>query len=126
MRSTIYDEIGGEQTVGAVVDILYERLLADGDLMRYFDGRDMTGLKAHQRALIGVALGATQEQYQGRMMHPAHAGLAVTDEAFDRVLDHLLAALGEAGVPAATSARIVAMLQPLRTDVVQAAVAARR
>ena len=41
MRSTIFDEIGGEPAVTAVVDAFYERLVADPDLMSYFDGRDM-------------------------------------------------------------------------------------
>ena len=124
MPSTIYDEIGGEPAGTAVVDLLYERLIADPDLMAYFEGRDMARLKAHQRALVTVALGGASEQYGGRMMHPAHSGLAITDEAFDRVLEHLLAVLTEVGVPAVTSAKILAILQPLRTDVVQSSLAA--
>ena len=123
MRTTIFDEIGGEPTVTTVVDLFYERLLADPGLMRYFEHRDLARLKAHQRALVTVALGGS-EQYSGRMMHPAHAGLAITNEAFDRVLDHLLEVLTEVGVPAVTSARILAILQPLRTDVVQPSLAA--
>src|SRR5215210_3068273 len=123
MRSTIYDEIGGEPAVTAVVDAFYERLIADPDLMPYFDGRDMARLKAHQRALVTVALGGTSEKYTGRMMQPAHAGLAITDEAFDKVLDHLLAVLTGAGVAPVTSAKILAILQPLRTDVVQSSMA---
>ena len=126
VRRTIYDEIGGAPAVDAVVDALYERLIADPDLMAYFDGRDVARLKAHQRALVTVALGGTAEEYGGRMMQPAHAGLAITNEAFDKVLDHLLAALTGAGVPPATSARILAILQPLRTDVVQPSMAVVR
>ena len=124
MRSTIYDEIGGEPAVTTVVDLFYERLVADPDLLSYFEGRDMAQLKAHQRALVTVALGGTSEQYAGRMMHPAHAGLAITNEAFDKVLDHLLAVLTDVGVPTLTSAKILAILQPLRTDVVQSSLAA--
>ena len=119
MKSTIYDEIGGGAAVDAVVEAFYQRLVADADLVSYFEGRDMTRLKAHQRALITVALGGTSEEYGGRMMHPAHSGLAVTHEAFDKVLDHLGAVLGGAGVPPATTAKVLAILQPLRTDVVQ-------
>ncbi len=126
MRRTIYDEIGGAPAVEAVVDALYERLIADPGLMAYFDGRDMARLKDHQRALVTVALGGTSEEYAGRMMQPAHAGLAVTHEAFDKVLDHLLAVLTDAGVPAVTAAKILAILQPLRTDVVQAPLTATR
>jgi hemoglobin len=126
MRSTIYDEIGGAPAVTAVVDAFYERLVADDDLSAYFAGKDMARLKAHQRALVTVALGGTSEEYKGKMMHPAHAGLAITNEAFDKVLDHLLAVLTDVGVPAVTSAKILAILEPLRTDVVQARVAAVR
>ena len=124
MKSTIYDQIGGEPAVTAVVEEFYRRLLADAELLSYFEGRDMTRLKAHQRALVTVALGGTSEEYNGRMMHPAHAGLAITNEAFDKVLDHLASVLTDAGVPAVTTARVLAILQPLRTDVVQAPLAA--
>ena len=124
MKSTIYDEIGGEPAVTAVVDEFYTRLLADPELLSYFEGRDMQRLKAHQRALVTVALGGTSEEYNGRMMHPAHAGMSITHDAFDRVLDHLSSVLGDAGVPAVTTAKILAILQPLRTDVVQAPMAA--
>ncbi len=125
MKSTIYDEIGGAPAVNAVVETFYQRLVADPDLMSYFDGRDMARLKAHQRALVTVALGGTSEEYNGRMMHPAHSGLAITHEAFDKVLGHLAAALDDVGVTDATSTRILAILQPLRTDVVQAVAAVR-
>lgn len=125
MHSTIYDEIGGEPALTAVVDAFYERLVADPDLMSYFDGRDMRRLKAHQRALVTVALGGTEE-YTGRMMQPAHAGMAITHEAFDKVLEHLEAVLLGAGVAPVTAAKVLAILQPLRTDVVESSMAGLR
>jgi hypothetical protein len=54
---SIYDAIGGEATVGAVVDELYRRLLDDSAPKRYFDGVDMVQLARHQRAFITAALG---------------------------------------------------------------------
>ena len=126
MRTTIYDEIGGAPAVDAVVEAFYQRLLADPDLLSYFEGRDMTRLKAHQRALVTVALGGTSEEYTGKMMHPAHAGMAITNEAFDKVLDHLEAVLAGAGVAPVTTAKILAILQPLRTDVVHSSMAVVR
>jgi hemoglobin len=126
MRSTIYNEIGGAPAVTAVVDAFYERLVDDTDLAPYFAGKDMARLEAHQRALVTVALGGTSEEYNGKMMHPAHAGLAITGQALDKVLDHLLAVLTDVGVPPVTSAKILAILEPLRTDVVQSTLAAVR
>lgn len=120
MRTSIYDEIGGAPAVAAVVEQFYERLLADETLARYFAGSDMNRVKAHQRALVTVALGGTSEQYSGRMMHPAHTGMAITDEAFDKVLVHLLAVLAGLGVTDTTASKIAAILQPVRADIVQA------
>ena len=57
------------------------------------------------------------------MMHPADSGLAITDDAFDKVLDHLHAVLA-GGVAPLTCAKVLAILQPLRTDVVQSPVVA--
>jgi len=120
VRRTLYDDIGGEPAVTEVVDRLYRRVVADPDLRGFFDGRDLARIEAHQRALLTVALGGTPDGYTGRTMHTAHAGLAITHNAFDRVLAHLSGALADVGVPDITSARIVAMLRPIRGDVVQA------
>ena len=119
MRDTIYDEIGGAPAVTAVVDAFYERLVADPDLMSYFDGRDMRRLKDHQRALVTVALGGSSEEYTGRMMQPAHSGMAITHEEFDKVLAHLDGVLLDAGVQQVSVAKVLAILRPLRGDVVQ-------
>lgn len=124
MKSTIYDEIGGAPAVDAVVNAFYQRLVADPALSSYFAGKDMARLKAHQRALVTVALGGTSQEYTGRMMGPAHDGLGITAAAFDAVLDHLMAVLAGAGVRPVTAAKIEAILQPLRADVVQAGVRA--
>ncbi|MEN3314648.1 MAG: hemoglobin [Acidimicrobiaceae bacterium] len=121
MKPTIYEELGGAPAVAAVVEAFYERLLADPDLSGYFAGKDLTRLKAHQRALVTVALGGGSETYTGRLMGPAHEGLEITDGAFDAVLDHLAAALDGAGAPTTTVAKVMAILEPLRSDVVQAA-----
>jgi hemoglobin len=125
LHGTIYDEIGGAPAVAAVVDLFYERLLADPTVSHYFVGKDLARLKAHQRALVTVALGGMSERYTGRLMGPAHAGLAITDDAFDRILMHLEAVLLDAAVAPTTVGKVMAILEPLRPEVVQAPVAAR-
>ncbi|MBO0821228.1 MAG: group 1 truncated hemoglobin [Nocardiopsaceae bacterium] len=115
---SMYDEIGGKAAVTAVVDDFYNRLLADPSLANYFSGKDMKALKKHQRALVTVALGGS-DTYTGQMMGPAHAGLNITGPAFDSVLEHLKASLASKGVAEDTIGKIVAILEPLRGDVVQ-------
>lgn len=122
--TTIYDEIGGAPAVTLVVDRFYDRLVADPTVNQYFAGKDMARLKAHQRALVTVALGGMSETYTGRLMGPAHAGLNITGDAFDRILMHLEAVLVDAGVAPITIGKIMAILEPLRPEVVQSATAA--
>ena len=115
---TIYEEIGGAPAVAQVVDVFYQQLLADPSVSHYFAGKDLARLKAHQRALVTVALGGVSETYMGRMMGPAHADLGITDEAFDTILSHLEAVLLAADVNPTTVGKIMAILEPLRPDVV--------
>jgi hemoglobin len=118
MSQSIYEEIGGEPAVSAAVDLFYERVWADRDLSRYFDGTDREKLKGHQRAFISTALGGPAAD-QGRPLSEAHAGLGITDHAFDQVVAHLAGALTEFDVPAPTIEEIAAALAPLRGDVVE-------
>jgi hemoglobin len=116
---TLFDALGGSAAVEAVVDLFYDRVLADPALSGYFEGRDMARLKRHQRLFVGQALGS-REPYPGRTMQRAHSGLAVTGEAFDLVVAHLAGALAEAGVDGATIGTIAETLLPLKPDIVTA------
>jgi hemoglobin len=118
--TTIYDQIGGREAVGAAVDIFYRRVLCDHVLRPYFASTDMRRQKAHMRVFLAVALGGP-ELYRGRDLGSAHAGLGVTDEAFNRVVGHLVATLVQLEVPSELIDAIGAKLVPLRPAVVQAA-----
>jgi hemoglobin len=117
--ASVYDEIGGAASVSAAVEIFYDKVLADPTLAGYFEGTDVSHLKRHQRAFIGAALGGA-ELYAGRSMADAHAGLAITPEAFDQVVSHLATTLAELGVPADTIGAIAGKLAPLKPDIVSA------
>jgi hemoglobin len=117
--TSIYEQIGGRDAVHAAVDIFYGRVLGDRVLAPWFASVEMRRLKAHMRAFLAVALGGA-DVYRGRDMGAAHAGLGVTDEAFNRVVGHLVATLVELSVPAELITAIGAKLEPLRAVVVQA------
>lgn len=115
--ASIFDQIGGASAVSAVVDEFYERVVADPRLGGHFTGTDMGKLKAHQRSFVAAALGGPQE-YRGKTMDEAHAGLGITGEDFDAVVGHLAGALTHCGVPQDTIATIAGALAPLRDQVV--------
>ncbi|GGW76260.1 group I truncated hemoglobin [Streptomyces griseoloalbus] len=118
-QQSLFGQLGGEDAVAAVVDIFYDKVLGDPDLKPYFAGVDLDRLKQHQRRFIGQALGSTRP-YSGRSMRKAHEHLAITDAAFGRVVEHLAASLGEAGVDEETIGIVAETLLPLKQDIVTA------
>lgn len=112
-----YDRIGGGPAVAQVVDRFYQLILADDQLASYFDSVDMPRLKRHQVLLISQVLGGPVS-YDGRDLAAAHAGLAITDEAFGRVVAHLVTTLKEFDVPAEIIDRVGAALGPTQKDIV--------
>ncbi|MER7006752.1 group 1 truncated hemoglobin [Dactylosporangium sp. NPDC000555] len=114
---SIYDAIGGAESVRAAVEGFYTRVLGDSRLAGFFADVDISRLKTHQRAFIAAALGGP-EVYAGRDMAAAHAGLGLTDAHFDAVVAHLADTLTELGVPGDRIAEIATALGPLRERIV--------
>ena len=114
---SIYESIGGEPALAAVVDDFYVRVLADPQLVAFFDGVNMPKLKGRQVEFFAAALGGP-DFYQGGSMRQVHAGRGISQADFDRVAFHLTAALAAAGVPAETIAQIIKAIAPLADDIV--------
>jgi hemoglobin len=116
---SLFDEIG-DATLRTAVNLFYQRVLADPGLAPWFGGVDMTRLRAHQLAFLAGALGGP-DLFNGRDIAAAHAGLEITDWAFDQLIGHLATALRDLGTSPATVDRLVRRLEPLRRAVVDEA-----
>ena len=114
-----YLGLGGTQAFGALVEELDRRILQDERLRSYFDGVSLERLKHHQRSFLAMVFGGPPG-YLGRTVEAAHSKLDVTDEAFDRVMDHLIATLVDLGVSPQLIREVAWMLLPLRHDIVRA------
>lgn len=115
---SLYEKLGGEQTIKTVVEKFYGRVLGDDSLAPFFEGADMVNLKRHQALFISQALGGPK-QYDGKSMFEAHKHLAITGEQFDSVAGHLVATLRELGVGQADIDTVVGVVAPLKDDIVQ-------
>ncbi|OLF11992.1 group 1 truncated hemoglobin [Actinophytocola xinjiangensis] len=116
---TIYEDIGGQEALAAVVDDFYDRVLADPALTGSFAGVNLARLKGLQVEFFAVALGGPDE-YGGRTMKEVHRGLGITRHQFDLVAGHLEGSLRTAGVPGETVPDIMAAVAPLAGDIVSA------
>lgn len=124
-ETTLYDHIGGAAAVDAAVERFYELVWEDPSLAPYFERIDGEQLKRHQRQFLTVTLRGGGNEYVGRAMDRAHAGLGITDAAFDSVVGHLVSTLQELGVDEGSITTIGGALAPLRASIVQAPQAPR-
>lgn len=113
----IYDAIGGEPALVAVVDDFYVRVLADPQLSGFFAGANMPKLKGRQVEFFAAVLGGP-DVYQGADMRQVHLGRGISQADFDKVALHLTTALAAAGVPTETIAQIAQAVTPLAGDIV--------
>lgn len=116
---TLYEEIGGGHAVGELIEVFYRTVMADPALAPYFEGIDVHRIKAHQYAFLSAATGGP-EYYVGRSIKRVHTGLRITDEHFDRMVDHLAASLRGRGADEPTVQAVAGKLRPFREDVVTA------
>ena len=117
--ASAYDSLGAENGLRSAVDEFYDRICADRSLAPYFAGVDLPTLKRHQVDMLSGATGGPR-RYSGRDMAAAHAGLNITDEAFDRVVGHLNATLVETGADDSAIRAVLGALTPLRLSIVTA------
>lgn len=112
-----YERVGGADAVTTVVQLFYERVLADPELAGYFTDVDMPRLKRHQVLLISQVLGGPAE-YDGQDLRAAHTGMQITSDHYARVFGHLVAVLHDAGVDAEIIGRVGTELAGAERDIV--------
>jgi hemoglobin len=97
-EETLYERLGGEESIEAVVDRFYEHVMADDLVNGYFEDVDMQSQVAHQTQFISAVTGGPVE-YDGEEMAEAHEGMGIAEEEFYAIADHLDTALVEFDVP---------------------------
>jgi hemoglobin len=86
--ASLYDRIGGEARVRAVIEDLYDRLFGDRIVGFLFAGKDKQHIVDQQVAFTSRFLGGPQH-YGGLALPTAHANLPLLPGHFDR-RHHLL------------------------------------
>ncbi len=117
--ATLYDRLGGEPAVGAVVGEFYDRVLADERVAHHFDDVDMSAQRSHQTRFLSAVTGGPM-QYEGDDMETAHEGLSITDAEFDAIAGHLDGALREFDVADADREAVMEAVEEYREDIVEA------
>ncbi|RKP20228.1 putative Cyanoglobin, partial [Rozella allomycis CSF55] len=91
--TNLYDEIGGEKAIDAVVELFYTKLLKVDTMIPIFANTDMNKQRRMQKSFLNHVLGG--KPYNGKSMKAAHARLKLTDAHFDTVIRTLGEAMKE-------------------------------
>ncbi|MFC4986388.1 MULTISPECIES: group I truncated hemoglobin [Saliphagus] len=91
---TLYERLGGRESIATVVDSFYEKVLDDERVAGYFDGIDMERQRIHQTQFLSAVTGGPVE-YTGDEMASAHDHLDIAPEEFEAIATHLDRTLAE-------------------------------
>jgi hemoglobin len=114
---SLYWRLGGYDAIHAVVVQTITNVAGDHRINRFFAHADIPRLTQNLTDQICVATGGSCV-YTGRDMASAHAGMHIRNRHFNALVQDLGMALNKYKVPATEQHELVALLAPLRGDIV--------
>ncbi|MBA4492969.1 group 1 truncated hemoglobin [Paenactinomyces guangxiensis] len=117
-KSTLYERLGGEQSIAAVINEFYNRMLKDDRVNHHFFGTNMERLRRHQITyFMSYALGGPKK-YEGSTLRASHSGLQITSEEYEIAIKHLNSSLRKYNVPLDDIAKIEAFLRSVKPHII--------
>ena len=110
---TLYERLGGEGAIQAVVDGMYAKIFPDPELSDFFRKTDHAHQKAMQVNFLTFATGGSTE-YTGKSMIDVHKGRGITDADFDRVCGHVISTMQDLNVTQELINETAGLILPLR------------
>ena len=117
-NTPLYERLGGEPTIDAVVENLLYRIADDPEVVVFFANTNID-LFAESLAsqLCDVSDGPCR--YEGPPMDRAHQHMGLTDVHFNRLVEHLDAAMQEEGIGLGVRNELLGRLAPMYADVMR-------
>jgi hemoglobin len=118
---SLYQRIGGYDTIANVVDDFLKQLQADPAFARFGQGRGQNSLVRGRQLIVDQIchLSGGPCVYIGREMKQTHTGLAITDAEWESAGKKMGLALSKFGVTEPDAKEFAAMIEKLRTDIVE-------
>ena len=113
----LYDRLGGQRAIVAVVDDFIDRVAADKRINLRFINTDLAKLKLLLVEFVCNATGGPCK-YTGTDMETSHAGMELVDEELTALVEDLAATLDKFKVPAKEKGELLGALAPLQPVIV--------
>lgn len=120
-QKTLYQRIGGYDTIAGVVDDFLKQLQADPAFARFGQGRGQNSLMRGRQLVVDQIcnLSGGPCVYIGREMKTAHGGLAITAAEWESAGKKMGLALQKFNVSEPDQKEFAAMIEKLRADIVE-------
>lgn len=119
---SLYDRLGGMAAIASVVDGFVANVAADTRINKFFTrvASDTAAMRQFKQKLVDqVCQGSGGPcTYTGQYMKTSHQGMGLTNADFDALVEDLVKALDSAGVPQKEKDELLAVLGPMRADIV--------
>jgi hemoglobin len=116
-KKSLYDRLGGQPAIVAVVDDFVGNVAADSRINGFFARTDIPKLKKNLVDQICQGTGGPCT-YTGRDMKTAHKGMGITDAQFNALVEDLVKSLDKFKVPDAEKNELLGILGPMKKDIV--------
>jgi hemoglobin len=116
-QKSLYDRLGGQPAITAVVDDFIGNVAADSRIKGFFARTDVPGLKRQLVDQVCQASGGPCT-YTGRDMMSAHRGMNITDAHFNALVEDLVKTLEKFKVPDKEKGELLAALGGLKPQIV--------
>ncbi len=116
-NDALFRELGGLPAITAVTDRMLAKIDNDLRINLFFEKTDHADLRKLVIDQLCEATGGPCK-YTGRSMEEAHSGLRLTDQDFAAFVEDLIAAMNELNVPKASQDKLLAILSPMKPQVV--------
>ena len=119
-EKSLYDRLGGYDSITTFVHDLLDRLQADSQLGRFWQHRGDDGIAREKQLLIDylAASAGGPLLYTGREMLASHVGMKIDDSDWNVFLGHAGATMESLKIPQQERDDIVAFVLTLQSDIV--------
>ncbi len=117
-QKSLYERLGGQAAVSAVVDDFVGRVAADERVNKKFGRSNIDRVKFHLKEQVCAATGGPCK-YSGLDMKTAHKNMKVTEGEFNALVGDLVATLDKFNVPEAEKNELLGILGPLKDQIVE-------
>ena len=121
-KPSLYQRLGGYDTIAAFVDEKYRLLRSDPKFSR-FGTRSVDSQQRARQLLVDqlCSLAGGPCVYIGRDMKTSHVGLHITEEEWELSVKYTRQALSEQGIGEKESDEVIALIDQYRGDIVEPA-----